>query len=641
MLRRSVLVVGIVLLYLSPYTGVRAASNAWSTSNFSVGGGHIIESSPILADIDGDGQQEIIVGTTAEQCTAARCSSTAHMKLVVMNPDGSVQWSVDTGAPIRSSPGVGDIDGDGDMEVVVTVGGDVYNVDHQGGAIAYDHEGNQLWRYVTQDHFPQDGYADGVFSSATLCDVDGDGNLEIAFGAWDQRVYLLDHTGQLLWQNIPNGWPGPGYYNADTIWSTAACADLDRDRFQEIIIGADITGGGFLPDGTATQNGGFLYIFDKDGHVLVRRHLPEALYSSPAVGDLDGDGDLEIVVGTSWYWWNVHGRTEQPYVYAFDTSQVFGGLPYWDPAKLPHLPGWPQPTDYPGFSSPALADLDRDWDLEIVIGTGHPDLENDGIAGAGSVYAWHHTGGLVTGWPIYPKNEYGDDAPVRSSPTIADVDNDGVLEILFSMLWDVQIYNADGSFQELLQTTWTVWASPAIGDTDGNGKVEVWIGGGNHYDQSQGYLWRFENGSSGVGLRPWPLFHRDAQHTGYFPRPPKIEASVESLYSLHDYGDQSAPASHFQLRNSGDVPFDWEVITKPSSSEVIPASGMLAPNSTVLVSVTLDATGYTTGTYSLGEIRISALSGEQPVEGSPLRIPVTLYVGKVHRVFLPFIEGRS
>ena len=62
----------------------------------------------------------------------------------------------------------------------------------------------------------------------------------MAFGAWDQRIYLLDHNGNSLWNQL--NWPTEGYYNADSIWSSAACADLNEDGHQEIIIGAIIVG---------------------------------------------------------------------------------------------------------------------------------------------------------------------------------------------------------------------------------------------------------------------------------------------------------------------------------------------------------------------------------------------------------------
>lgn len=630
------MILSMVIGTLSPHSPSAIGVAAFSSSRYQLPGGIVVHSSPTLADVDGDGFPEVLIGTTA--CGGDPCSYNRPTLLVVMKGNGTILWSKDVGAPINSAPAVGDLDGDGDMEVVVSLGGDVKDTNHHGGVVAYDHNGNQLWRFYTQDH-NHDGWRDGVFSSPTLCDVEGDGNLEIAFGGWDQRIYLLDRYGNPIWNNLPAGFSGPGYYNADSIWSTAACADLNRDGTLEIIIGADITGGGILPDGTTTQDGGFLYIFDKDGRVLVRRYLPETIYAAPAVGDLDGDGDLEIVSGTGWYWWNAHGRTEQPYVYVFDTGRVFdSSRHYSDPEKLPFFPGWPQPTDYPGFSSPALADLDGDGDLEIVIGTGHPDLPNDDIQGAGSIYVWHHTGASFTGWPVHPKNAQNYDAPIFSSPTVADVDGDGRPEILFTMLWDVQIYSANGALKNRLGTYWTVWGSPAVGDTDGDGYPEVWIGGSYYFDSSYGYLWRFESDVQGTRAEaPWPMFHRDLQHTGYHPMPPQMTVSPPSLYVLHPYGGTETEQAVLSIRNVGDGSFIWGVSEKPANTLINPPNGTAFYTSTVHATVMVTTTGYTTGTYSLGNIVITGTVNSSPVAGSPATIPVTLYVGQVHRVYLPLI----
>lgn len=486
-----------------------AAHAQFSVENFRLPGGEVEHSSPTLADLNGDNIPEVLVGTKIQ--TPGRAVEQPPM-LVVLRGNGSLLWARNVGAPVNSTPVVADIDSDGDPEVIVSTGGAVGDRNHHGSVSAYDHTGARLWSFYPEDD-NGDGYADGGFGSPTACDVDGDGDLEIAFGSWNRNIYLLDHQGRSLWNNLPPGRSGEGFHNGDTIWSTAACADLNKDGSNEIIIGADISGGGILPDGTRTQNGGFLYIFDGSGGILVRRFLPETVYASPAVGDLDNDGLLDIVVGTGFYWWNVYGRTRQPYVYAFSSRSVFSGRPYADPAKLPDLPGWPRPTAYPGFSSPALADLDRDGDLEIIIGSGDP------YSSRGYVYAWHHTGADVSGWPVRPVNGGGRNAHILSSPTAADIDGDGSLEVLFSMLWDVQIYNASGRFQELAHAHWNLWGSPAVGDTDNDGRIEIWIGGGNYFeDRNFGYLWKFEHQSGGYsGPRAWPMFHHDSRNSGLYP----------------------------------------------------------------------------------------------------------------------------
>ncbi len=632
----------VFLLLAFPRSLAAGGGISFSLASYQLPGGLVEFSSPTLADLTGDGWPEVLIGTTTHNGLTNAYDRPAV--LVAMQSNGTILWARNLGAPINSAPAVGDLDGDRQLEVVASFGGDVIDVKRHGGIAALNANGDILWLYNTQDH-NGDGFADGVFSSPTLCDLEGDGKAEIIFGGWDQRIYLLDHMGRSLWNNLPSGFPGPGYYNADTIWSTAACADLNRDGFKEIIIGADITGGGILPDGTHTQDGGFLYIFSRNGSVLVRRYLPEAIYASPAVGDLDGDGSMELVSGTGWYWWDRHNRREQPYVYVFDTSRVFDqSRPYTDPEKLPYFPGWPQPTDYPGFSSPALGDLDGNGDLEIVIATSHPDLPNDPIAGSGSIYAWHHTGELVAGWPVHPKNWQNYDGPIFSSPTLADINGDERPEVLFSMLWDVQVYASNGIPMTPLGTYWTVWGSPAVGDTDGDGKMEIWIGGSKHQDvggdPSSGYLWRFESTVGDTGANPWPMFHRDPQHTGYYPQPPRLSVSPASLYVLHQYGSGDTETAYLWLRNIGDGMFHWAVSNQPSGVTVSPSSGIIFYTSTLPATVTVSTAGYLTGTYSLGNLVITATGDGSPVQNSPFNVPVTLYVGQVHRAYLPIVLRR-
>jgi len=295
------------------------------------------------------------------------------------------------------------------------------------------------------------------------------------------------------------------------------------------------------------------------------------------------------------------------------------------------------------MSSPALADLDNDGDLEIIIGTGYdgmsePDQCSDSASDPdcyGAVYAWHHTGQLVSAFPVWPKDYMNKNAFVRSSPTIADVDGDGEPEILFAMNWDVIVLGPTGGQEKILHTDYSVFASPAIGDLDNDDRTDVVIGGSNYYFNSNyGHVYAFTFGGTGaVPEAPWPMFHRDPQHSGRYPSPPRLTVSPSSLYILHQYGSGDQERAFLRLRNTGEGSFDWSASSPSSEITVSPSSGALPYTCTTLLSVTVTTTDYSTGTYSLGDIVITAPG----TLGSPAAIPVTLYVGHVHRTYLPVV----
>jgi len=260
--------------------------------------GSYVFSSPALGDLDGEGDLEVVVGSV-------------DSKVYAWHHDGTpvAGWPQSTGSDVVSSPALGDLDGDGDLEVVVG--------SNDRKVYAWHHDGTPVagWPQTT---------GSVVGSSPALGDLDGDGDLEVVVGSSDSKVYAWHDDGTPV-----AGWPqttGAGVY------SSPALGDLDGDGDVEVVVGS---------------YNYKVYAWHHDGTPVAGwpQTTGNWVYSSPALGDLDGDGDLEVVVGS--YDFKVHA---------------------WHHDGTP-VAGWPQSTGSIVRSSPALGDLDGDGDLEVVVGS--------------------------------------------------------------------------------------------------------------------------------------------------------------------------------------------------------------------------------------------------------------------------------
>ena len=286
-----------------------------------------------LADVDGDGRGDIIgpndthyVAAFHDDGSPLRASALYGTPGGQPKPWARVGLHVDHAVDLRgyancgeenrpnmanSAPTIADLDGDGTLEIVIV--GNVYNCGTDPYSDLYEmpfvlngdrtrwYAGAYDWTVIptpdakaaplSEDY----NLIENNVPNPVTADLDGDGIKEILYPSYDGRLhaYWLDKTEHGAWPFAVNN-PAEGFYR---FASEPVVVDLDNDGKAEVIFGSWTQNDSGKP--------GKLYVVSWDGQLLQSLDLPYDVadgrggsLAAPTVANIDGDSDLELVLGT-------------------------------------------------------------------------------------------------------------------------------------------------------------------------------------------------------------------------------------------------------------------------------------------------------------------------------------------------------
>jgi hypothetical protein len=438
----------IVLGLLTLTIGSKAEAEVTALSGFPINlYKQMYTPSPALLDISGDGKPEIFGATGNGYAFSLDYQGNVLWETEL--PSATCKQLANASNRSHSSPAIADLDGDGDFELMVGYGpigtsqckGGMAMLDAHTGAIIKLIDSVELkTRLKFWAMFP------AIYSTPAISDLDNNGLKEIIWGSFDRHIYQyttrVDGTIKLKYQ----------YQAADTVWSSAATYDQDGDGEKEIFIGTDISKNTLISP--PTPNGGYIYslaatpragtwkqVFRSTTVVNWRRSINQTAFGVPTIADvISSNPGPEMIMGTGYYFQGEVGKFFK--VFRLSDGKVLRTFTVGKPSASQPAPAdldgdgdlelvftidggevravdpetgitmWSHFTsrDDVGHTSPAIADLDCNGSLEVIFGSANSLTILSGQDG--EVLKTLNTG------------------PGLATPAIGDLNEDGKIDII-------------------------------------------------------------------------------------------------------------------------------------------------------------------------------------------------------------------
>jgi len=393
-----------------------------------------VVATPVIADLDADGLLDLIVGGytgTLAHYEQAEIGSTAFA--LVSDDFNAISVSQ------RSVPQIADLDGDGLLDLVVG--------ERRSAPLHYEQESahSEVFTLVAGTFdMPE------LMSAIAPCfaDLDGDGFVDMISGT--EAGALIHH------EQSPDGGLLPGVdsllaANPLEVASMAApcLTDLNGDGLLDLLIGGN---DGRIALCTQDEPGSIAFNRVSDSLADVFR----SYRAVPCVADLDSDGLLDILVGRGDGKLSHYEQTEA-------AGQTLTYLHDVDGIRVEQ-----------GGVTPCLTDIDADGLFDLLIGT-H----------AGTVLHYEQSEADAETFGLVTESFQGIDTGYQARPQFTDLDADGLLDLIvvdgngaFTHYEQIAAESETfvpvaGTFDAIPQVA---FASPWLGDINGDGLIDILIG---------------------------------------------------------------------------------------------------------------------------------------------------------------------